>query len=308
MKRRVRGCLLLFMVFAAVSAVGYGAMLIGSDHFVARYVARTPRDPDTGIMHGAEQRDLIPPNPRGAVLLVHGFNGSPNNFHELPEQLAAAGWRAKAILLPGHGTTPYDFEKVTPAHLIAAVRTALAALQQEHDTVVLLGHSMGGAIATIAAAETPPAALILASPFFRVTHKWFYIFSAEHWANLTSPFVRWAPSVREPVNRPEARSQIVSYRWAPTRGILTAIALAEAAGNPDLLTRITCPVLLVHSRLDQVTDPAAATAALAQMPAAVKKTTWLTRSDHVIFWDYERDTVADAVANFLEQIDAKTAQ
>ena len=145
-----------------------------SDRLVARYVAQAPRDPSTGILLGAEPRDIRPARPRGAVLLVHGFNGSPNNFNDLPDRLAAAGWRVRAMLLPGHGTTPYAFEQTTPDDLRAAVTATLRELRREHDAVALLGHSMGGALAVLAAAEEPPDALLLVAPFFRVTHRWFH--------------------------------------------------------------------------------------------------------------------------------------
>lgn len=273
-----------------------------SDRLVARYVARAPRNPDTGILLGAEPRDVCPAYPRGAVLLVHGFNGSPNNFNDLPDRLAAAGWRAKAPLLPGHGTTPHAFEKTTPDDLRVAVVDALRELRREHETVALLGHSMGGALAVLAAAEEPPDALLLVSPFFRVTYRWFYLLPAESWAKLTAGAVRWLPSIQEPVNLAASRAQIISYRWTPTRGACTAIALAEAARAKRMLKRVDCPVLLVHARGDEVTCPEAARKAVEAMPADRKSFVWLTRSNHIVFWDYDQDDVAREVIGFLDTL------
>jgi alpha-beta hydrolase superfamily lysophospholipase len=92
-----------------------------ADRIVARHDAATPRDPKTGIMRGAEAGDFGPENARGAVLFIHGFSGNGNHFERLPEQVAEAGWHARVLLLPGHGTVPADFEQTPADQLLDAV-------------------------------------------------------------------------------------------------------------------------------------------------------------------------------------------
>ncbi|HEV2760771.1 MAG TPA: alpha/beta hydrolase [Acidimicrobiales bacterium] len=101
------------------------------------------------------------------VLLVHGFTADSAEVADVVDPLAERGWHAVAPDLRGHGasdrpTDPdaYSFE------LMAADVLALA----DHlgwDRFVLLGHSMGGAVAQLVALEQPErlAALILVSTF-----------------------------------------------------------------------------------------------------------------------------------------------
>ena len=273
---------------------------------VRRYVARAPRDPESGVLRGAEARTLGPEDAACALLCVHGFAGCPNNLHDLPDQVAAAGWRVRAMLLPGHGTTPFEFEAATADQLIDAVRDELAALRERHETVVILGHSLGGALSTLVAAEALPDGLVLAAPFFAVRHRWYYLMRPEQWARTATPAIRWIPSPAgiEPVRRKEVAQEILSYEWTSTRAACTAIEVCEHAREPDVLARITCPVLLLHSRQDGVTDPKAAATAVEAMGSTDKQMTWFEASDHIIFWDHDRAAVTAATLSFLQRVAA----
>lgn len=284
----------------AVSAWGgYHAI---SARLVARSDARLPRNPETGILLGAEPRDLGPADAPGVVLFVHGFLGGSNNFADLPDRVAAAGWRARVTLLPGHGTSPLDLEKTTLAELEQAVLDEVRALRQQHQTVVLLGHSMGGALATRAASTERVEGLILCAPYFGVTHRWYYGLRPETWAEIGAPTFRWVykGNLFRQVNRKDDRKKILSYQWTPVRSITMLMELGCRVNEPVTLDAIACPVLLIHSRDDSAASPEAAEKAVQAMPAQDKTFLWLSRSNHILFWDFERDEVAQAVLEFLE--------
>jgi esterase/lipase/GNAT superfamily N-acetyltransferase len=276
-------------------------VILRGDARVRAHDAAQTRNPDTGILAGAEPLDLGPRSAPGVVLFVHGFSGCPNNFHVLPERVAQAGWRAKALLLPGHGTSPLDFEQTSVETLIEAVRGEALRLRREHRRLVILGHSMGGALATLAAAAVHPDGLILAAPYYAVTYRWYYLLPAERWAELLGPRVRWvygAPD-QQPVKRREISTQIISYSWISTRAARTAIEIARRASDPRLLAQVTCPTLLMHSQTDSVTSPEAAARVLGLLAAAERRAAWYQNSDHILFWDYEREEVTRETLAFL---------
>ncbi len=275
-----------------------------TDRHVTRYDERTERNPETGIMLGAEPLSLGPENSGKAILMVHGFVGSPNNFNDLPVRVAEAGWHVRVMLLPGHGTTPRNFETTPAEELEQAVANELDMLRNRFSTVVLLGHSMGGALATIIAARHRVDALILVSPYYAVTHRWYYLLHPETWARLMSPVVRWiySPPHRQPVNRVEAREKIVSYHWIPTRGALTAMDLAARASGTAVKSGITMPTLLIHSSKDSITDPQRSASVFNAFPTKDKRTVWLQRSDHIVFWDFDQGEVNRSVVTFLHDI------
>ncbi len=90
------------------------------------------------------------------MLLVHGFTGAKEDFVDAVDQLADAGWHAVAPDLRGHGNSSqppteddYDLE------LFADDLWALVDAIGWHDPFVLLGHSMGGMVAQVAALRDP---------------------------------------------------------------------------------------------------------------------------------------------------------
>src|SRR5207237_8265420 len=97
-----------------------------------------------------------------ACLLLHGLTGSPAEMRPVGDALAAAGFRAVAPLLPGHGTTPEDLSKTTRADLELAAQSALLSLAGARR--VFLCRLSVGALLSIRVAplrgtrERPPAA------------------------------------------------------------------------------------------------------------------------------------------------------
>ena len=86
-----------------------------------------------------------PPDGR-AVLLVHGWGGTIYSFSEQLPALAAAGFRALAIDLPGHGLSekPLDESHYTTSAMASVVTGVADALGVGRFAYV--GHSMGGAL------------------------------------------------------------------------------------------------------------------------------------------------------------------
>lgn len=83
------------------------------------------------------------PEQREAVLLVHGWGGSVYSFSETIPAIAAAGYRAIAFDLPGHGLSdkPTDASHYTTNALAKAVLSVADAMDVRRFTFV--GHSLG---------------------------------------------------------------------------------------------------------------------------------------------------------------------
>jgi pimeloyl-ACP methyl ester carboxylesterase len=91
-----------------------------------------------------------------AVLLLPGYTGSKEDFAPILAPLAAAGFAATAIDLPGQFESPgpADPALYTPDALGATVREVAAALAPR---VHLVGHSFGGLVARAAVIADPSA-------------------------------------------------------------------------------------------------------------------------------------------------------
>lgn len=85
-----------------------------------------------------------------SVLLVHGWEGRATQLGAFVPALVAAGYRAVAVDMPGHGGAPLALSSV--ADFAFALTTIIQRLGPFH---ALVGHSMGGSAAALSYAERP---------------------------------------------------------------------------------------------------------------------------------------------------------
>jgi carboxylesterase len=249
----------------------------------------TPRDAKTGIVHGAEELRLDPPQGKGrAALLVHGLFGSPADFGELPNRLVAEGFAVHAPLLPGHGRRPDDLDAVWADDYRKAVRKEYDALAASHAKVAVVGGSMGATLALLQAAEKPPAALVLVSPYLGhlATPSW----SPFEFDSLVGPGSRVIRRVF--VSRPPTPHAYLTHSLHAIRQCRDLAAGVDAAA-----AKVKCPTLVIVGDRDPVV-PADSTVAWtsAHLKADVRR---LPDAWHALFTDgIQTDDALGAVVSF----------
>ncbi|MGH3692244.1 MAG: alpha/beta fold hydrolase [Microbacterium sp.] len=101
------------------------------------------------------------------ALLVHGLGSSGALMWRLGDALAHAGWQATAVDLRGHGDAPRSLD-----YSVDAYGADLAATLPEGGGAwdAVIGHSLGGASSTVAAASAPEwtRRLVLIDPAIHV--------------------------------------------------------------------------------------------------------------------------------------------
>lgn len=107
-------------------------------------------------------------DPRPAVVLVHGWSSNRSRMLPFATFLRAAGFHSLTFDVRGHGENPPEDLPVTAvefgADALAAVESVLA--RPDVRGVAILGHSMGGAGASLAAAARPGigALVVMSAP------------------------------------------------------------------------------------------------------------------------------------------------
>lgn len=108
---------------------------------------------------------FVLPGGRPAALLVHGFPGTPAEMRPLGNLLQPMGWTVQGLLLPGFGAEFGSLGERRYEEWLEKIVAALVALRRRHCPVMLVGYSLGGALAICAAAAARPDGVVLLAPF-----------------------------------------------------------------------------------------------------------------------------------------------
>lgn len=244
------------------------------------------------------------------VLHVPGMGESRASFRHLLPGIAAAGYRAAAMDLRGHGDSSVKFDSYDDEAVASDVLAVIEALGGE--AVAVVGNSMGAAAAVIAAAERPTAVprLVLIGPFVRDTG------SAAMTLLLRLALAKpWGPAVWSSYyaslfGKPRAADHDAHSRealellrrpgrWrAFQRTARTSHAPAEAA-----LPRVTAPTLVIMGDRDKdFPDPAAEARWVAD--ALNGEHVMIPGAGHYPMGE-QPDAVLEAMIPFLAQADVR---
>jgi len=134
------------------------------------------------------------------VFLGHGASGTALSMRPYVEGLARHGIDAVALELPRHGRSPVRAERAVAAFFDAGSGPGLA----------IGGHSYGGRVASLAAAERAYAALVCFSyPLHRPGHPELAGRIA-HWPRISCPVLLLSGD-RDPFARPDLLEEAASH-------------------------------------------------------------------------------------------------
>lgn len=222
-----------------------------------------------------------------AFVLIHGFTGNPAHFRHLGGELADRGYTVNAPLLAGHARTMAHLAAVGEDDWIEGTMDAIREVG-DHHRIHLVGLSMGGLLAIVAASRTPVATVsTINSPVVfrdrRIRFSWI--------AHRLQPEFTWPPEPPPPLD-PE-----VAPFWIHANGFPT-IAASELyrVSRRALRTapRIGVPSVVIQSRTDQTTHPKSGPI-LRRALGEKSRLLWLEHSMHNSLFDTERDVIRDAV-------------
>ena len=202
------------------------------------------------------------------VVFVHGWACSAYTWHRNLRPVADAGVHAVAVDLKGHGLSdkPLDMAGYTLPALGRHVLDVLDAL--EVDRVLLVGHSMGGAIALRVALDAPErvTGLVLPAPvgFGAISLMKYVPALTPRPVQVVLPYLtpRWAFRVglwRAYGRLGHATPRDVDEYYAPSRDpafVRVVCRLAHAFdwtdGDPDQLRRVRCPTRVLFGSRDHL--------------------------------------------------------
>lgn len=234
-----------------------------------------------GLFQAEEHQPFLWETDGPAVLLIHGFMGTPAEMRPLGEAFKQAGWSVQGLLLPGFGPELDTLFEQRYQDWIKAAESALETLRARRQPVVLAGYSMGAAVALNVAAQRPVDGLILLAPFWRigkpmqrliwqVAKRIFRRPQPFKRANFADPRLRQFVGGLLPdlnLDDPGARSALRELR-VPASFADQVINLGKDVGKA--VPRIDAPTLVIQGTEDEAVPPEATRQLLQSFPGPIR--------------------------------------
>lgn len=255
------------------------------------------------------RRSWLPPTPRQALVVVHGFAEHSGRYDELGAWFAARGHAVHALDHRGHGRSGGPRAHVDSFdHLLDDVAVFVDLVRREHPgvPVTLVGHSMGGLVVAgllsrggpeVAGAVTSGAALALSDGFSRSR------ITAARALRRILPRLRLSSGLdtgglsRDPeVVRRYLEDPLV-FRRMTAAFAAELLSAVERVGS--LRHDLHVPILVLHGEDDPICPPAGSRALFERTRAPRSALRLYPKLRHEIFNEPEREDVYQDVLAWL---------
>ena len=252
---------------------------------------------------------------RGGIYLLHGLGEHSGRYDALASRLCAWGWRVRAHDHVGHGrSSGRRGVLASEAQFGVHARAEFERFAADFDRrPVLLGHSLGGALAAelVAQGGLEVSGLVLSSPALDPG-----LGRAQR--GVAAVLGTLAPSLAlgngldpEQVSRdPEV---VAAYRADPlvhdrVSARLVRWLLQAGARAIDAAPRLTVPTLMLVSGSDRLVDPAGSRRFASAMPEGRVELHWYAELRHEVFNELaaDRERVLADLERWLDALDGRS--
>lgn len=281
-------------MLAAAIVVWWPIRAAIAQHIEHAFEQSNPRNAE-GIIIGAEPMYLRGVRP-GAILLLHGYNDSPQAVAPLALALHDAGWTVDVPVLPGHARTLQEFAGSGADAWIAGARLAYAQLRAQHADIAVCGMSMGGALSFILAAEHPEIrAVVGIAPYLHLSAGMEALLLLAPVATIGARYMSGGGG--RSIHDPRAAEAIIAYRLSTPRLLRELTRVTHVAY--DALPAVTQPVLVVQSEEDNRIPKWSALRAFARIGSPSKTIDWVRGTGHVLTLDYGHEAMERRIVSWL---------
>lgn len=248
---------------------------------------RIYRSPEPFFWTGTGDRQAV------AILLIHGFTGTPSEMRRLGYYLNDQHYTVKGILLPGHGTTPQDMLRTGWSDWWKHVLRSFDELKRQgYEQIVVAGHSMGGLLALKLSVERQVSGVVsLAAPVFLTSRK-------SALAVLLQYAVRYIK--KKPSAIPSLVSESCAYTQTPVRCVVSLRRLMKLVRCS--LPLISAPALVAQGGRDGTVRPESAHYIYEKIASPLKELKVYSESSHGLLLDAERERIYRDVGGFVEKV------
>ena len=245
---------------------------------------------------------FLPGGPFGC-LLIHSFASSPQEMRWLGTRLNQNGFTVLSIRLFGHATNFNDLRRTRYSDWIASMEDGLSLLQKQCNKIVVVGASLGSALALIAGAKHPVDAIVAISPPYDLQS-----YTRALQLSLPNPLQRlfksgkrdFHPNVILPGLLSTEVDDDLPYPTIPSR-IFSEIGLLLTE-MVRVLPSVDVPSLMIHSDPEKKQQSKGADQILNDLKTKRVEILTIKRGGDPATLHLERERVADAIAVFITNL------
>ncbi len=247
-----------------------------------------------------------------AVLLFHGLTGSPFEMKKYGVFLFKNGYDVFCYSFPGHGERISEIETVTWQDWCRFAQEKYDSLRSNYQQFFVSGLCLGAAMALYLAENNDDITGLVALsttlfldgfcipwtiaflPFALSTIiRFYYTFPEDDCFGIKNE------RTRKSLAKLTAKADIGMDNY-PLNCVDGLLKLSKNVRQN--LKKVTCPVLCIHSKYDNLSSPKSAKVVLEGISSKTKQYVELNDSYHMVLYDNEKEFVMSTVEEFLNKL------
>jgi carboxylesterase len=222
------------------------------------------------------------------LLFIHGFTATTVEVRPIANYFYKVGYTVAAPLLPGHGSTPAEMNKVALTDWIDKVEESYSLLRMLKEKIIVFGESMGALLALNLAKNHPEIdQLFLFSPALEINGLWksryIWPFIPYIYKKNTDDSMAWQ-----------------GYNVVPLHAAGELLKLQQIVKK--ILPKITIPSIVFLGKNDKTINLEGGVKTYELLASKTKKLIWLEESSHCILIDKELQKVLEIVLARMGEI------
>ena len=249
---------------------------------------------------------------RKAVLLFHGLTGSPFEMKKYGDFLYKNGYDVFCYSFPGHGNRISEIESVTYEDWCGFAQEKYNLLRRNYSRFYVSGLCLGAAMAVylgehnkdldgIVALSTTlfldgfciPWTVNLLPFALNTITRFYYTFPEDDCFGIKNE------RTRKSLAKITAKANISMDNY-PLNCVDGLLKLSKNVRKN--LKKVTCPILCIHSKYDNLASPKSADVVMRGISSKIKKYVELSDSYHMVLYDNEKELVMNTVKEFLDEL------
>ena len=246
-----------------------------------------------------------------AVLLFHGLTGSPFEMKKYGDFLFKSGYDVFCYSFPGHGDRISEIETVTWQDWCDFAQSKYNSLRKNYNQFFVSGLCLGAAMAVYLGEHNKDLTGIVALsttlfldgfcipwtisllPFALSTIiRFYYTFPEDDCFGVKNE------RTRKSLAKITAKANIGMDNY-PLNCVDGLLKLSKNVRKN--LKNVTCPILCIHSKYDNLSSTKGAKVVLDGVSSSIKKYIELNDSYHMVLYDNEKEFVMNSVKEFLDE-------